>query len=249
MKTISIVLLLLTYSLQALSDNLSDSNKLFNWAEANYPQYFNPPKEKTFKVENYWVRYYKSTNIYVGTLGDEVYVYGDVFNGLKHIGRIGDFVDVTEGRSKVVGNVKVVGSDAFISQTEAALSVLKSQAPRAFKRAEQNISVIEQTEFSHMWSDEVPPRYAVGEKSSFKSIKWYAGTIAHEATHSALYQAYLAKNGLPVPASIWRSDEAENVCIAYQIEVMEQVNAPKADIDYLNDELNGTNCDVAGNCE
>ena len=115
MKKILILLLFLTYSLQVFSDNLSDSNKLFNWAEENYSQYFNPPGRNTFKIENYRVRYYKNTDVYMGTLGEDVYVYGEVFNGLKHVGRIGDFIDVTDSKKinlgmigKFISNLQVI---------------------------------------------------------------------------------------------------------------------------------------------
>lgn len=248
MKKILLYLLLSTHSLQAFSDNLSDSNKLFDWAEKNYSQYFNPPKGGTFKVESYWVRYYKSTDVYIGTLGEEVYILGDIFNGLKHVGRISDFIDLSDNKTITDHHLKIVGSDAFVIQTKAALELLKNQSPRAFKKVQQYISIFEQAKYSHMWSDEVPPRYAVDEMASFKSVKWYAGTMAHEATHSELYQAYKAKNGLPVPDDIWRSADAETYCIEYQIDVMKEINAAKYDIQFLNDELNGNNCDIDGSC-
>ena len=233
MKKILILLLFLTYSLQVFSDNLSDSNKLFNWAEENYSQYFNPPGGSTFEIENYRVRYYKNTDIYIGTLGEDVYVYGEIFNGLKHVGSIGDFIDVTDHEIKIVDNIKIVGSHKFITQTEAALELLKNLAPLAFEKTQKYIGIIEQGEYSHMWANEIPPRYEVDDMTSFYSIKWHAGAIAHEATHSELYHEYQAKHGLPVPADIWSSADAENFCIQYQINVMKKINAPQFDIDYL----------------
>lgn len=74
------------------ADNLSDSNQLFDWVELNYPQYFNPSGQETFQLENYWVRYYENTNTYIGTSGEDVYVYGDEFGGLLKVGQISDFV-------------------------------------------------------------------------------------------------------------------------------------------------------------
>ena len=99
-----------------------------------------------------------------------------------------------------------------------------------------------------MWANEEPPRYEVDDMTSFYSIKWHAGAIAHEATHSELYHQYQAKHGLPVPADIWSSIDAEKFCIEYQIEVMKKMKAPQADIDYLNT-LDGTSCGIDGNCE
>jgi len=115
MKKILTLVLFLTYSLPVFSNNLSDSNKLFNWAEENYAQYFDPPGGSTFEIENYLVRYYKNTNVYIGTLGEDVYIYGEIFNGLNHVGRIRDFIDLTDNE------IKIVGSDEFVIQTEAAL--------------------------------------------------------------------------------------------------------------------------------
>ncbi|MCK5355401.1 MAG: hypothetical protein KAJ63_09810 [Methyloprofundus sp.] len=250
MKKILILVLFLTYSLQVFSDNLSDSNKLFNWAEENYSQYFNPPGRNTFKIENYRVRYYKNTDVYMGTLGEDVYVYGEVFNGLKHVGRIGDFIDVTDNETKTVDNIKIIGSHEFITQTEAALELLKNLAPLAFEKTQKYIGIIEQGQYSHMWANEISPRYEVDDMTSFYSIKWHAGAIAHEATHSELYHEYQAKHGLPVPANIWSSVDAEKFCIQYQIDVMKKMNAPQFDIDYLS-ELDGTGsgCDIDGNCD
>ena len=244
MKNVFILLLLLTYSQHVISDNLSDSNKLFNWAEEHYSQYFNPPGEDTFELDKYLVRYYKSTDIYIGTLGKDVYVYGETFNGLMHVGSIEDFIDLPDTTSEMLGKIKVVGNNEFITQTEASLEILKNLVPIAFEKIQKYIGTIEQGEFSHMWAFESPPRYEVSDRDSFYSIKWYAGAIAHETKHSELYQAYQAKYGLPVPDSVWSSDKAEKICIDYQIDIMKKINAPQFDIDFLIQSEG--NCDV--NC-
>ncbi|NOQ63808.1 MAG: hypothetical protein GQ582_04790 [Methyloprofundus sp.] len=233
MKKISLLLLFLTYSQCIFADNLNDSNQLFNWAEENFPQYFSPAKENTFEIESYLVRYYKKAELYIGTLEQEVYVYGEVFNGLQHVGSIEDFIALSHDEIKVIEQIKLVGSSEFISNTEASLELLKTSAPVVFAKIQDSIATIEQAEYSHMWAGEEPPRYAVADTDSFYSTQWYAGAIAHEAKHSELYQAYLAEHGLPVPDSIWRSDAAEQLCVDYQIEVLKKINAPQFDIDYL----------------
>jgi hypothetical protein len=98
-KKILIALLFIINSFQVLANNLSDSNQLFDWAEINYPQYFSPLGQETFQIDNYLARYYENTNTYIGTLGKDVYVYGDIFGGLQKVGQIGDFVStkVLEG--------------------------------------------------------------------------------------------------------------------------------------------------------
>jgi len=85
------LMLLLSFSFTH-ADNLIDSNKLFDWAESNYPQYFSPSGTETTRVDNYLVRYYESKNIYLGTLGEDVYVHGDEFGGLFKVGTISDFI-------------------------------------------------------------------------------------------------------------------------------------------------------------
>ncbi len=64
------------------ADNLSDSNRLFDFAEQTFPHFFYPSGQETIEVNGYLARYYPGTNNYVGTQGDDVYVYGDVFGGL-----------------------------------------------------------------------------------------------------------------------------------------------------------------------
>jgi len=93
MKRILISLLLSACLFQVQADNLSDSNKLFDWAEANYPQYFSPSGTETTQIDNYLVRYYESKNIYLGTLGEDVYVHGDEFGGLLKVGKISYFIN------------------------------------------------------------------------------------------------------------------------------------------------------------
>ena len=92
MKKLFVVLFFFIYSFQVQADNLSDSNQLFKWAEENYPQYFSPAGQETFQIENYLARYYKKTDIYLGTSGEDVYVYGDDFGGLLKVGKISDFI-------------------------------------------------------------------------------------------------------------------------------------------------------------
>lgn len=92
MKKILLALFFTVNSIQVLADNLSDSNQLFEWAEKNYPQYFSPAGQETFQIENYLARYYKKTDIYLGTSGEDVYVYGDDFGGLLKVGKISDFI-------------------------------------------------------------------------------------------------------------------------------------------------------------
>ncbi|NOQ15173.1 MAG: hypothetical protein GQ583_11945 [Methyloprofundus sp.] len=94
-KSLSILLLsfgLLSNAYAADDSKLNKSNKLFDFAEESFPEYFSPSGRETFELDDYWVRYFSKTDTYIGTLGDDVYVYGDVFNGLLHVGKISDFI-------------------------------------------------------------------------------------------------------------------------------------------------------------
>lgn len=82
-----------------MASNLSDSNKLFNFAESLYPEFFSPAGASSFEFDDYLVRYYSETNNYIGTKKNgEVYVYGDIFNGLLNVGILSDYVELdTDG--------------------------------------------------------------------------------------------------------------------------------------------------------
>ncbi|MEI2657185.1 MAG: hypothetical protein V9G16_08610 [Nitrosomonas sp.] len=66
---------------------LVNSNKLFNFAEKTYPEFFSPASTATYSLNNYLVRYYSNTGNYIGTTGEDVYVYGDVFNDLLKVSK------------------------------------------------------------------------------------------------------------------------------------------------------------------
>ena len=66
---------------------LVNSNKLFNFAEKTYPEFFSPASTATYSLNNYLVRYYPNTGNYIGTTGEDVYVYGDVFNDLLKVSK------------------------------------------------------------------------------------------------------------------------------------------------------------------
>ncbi len=78
-----------------MASNFSDSNKLFDWAERAAPELFAPAGAASFEAGDYLARYYSKTHTYIGTKKNgEVYVYGEVFNGLLHVGIIADYVEL-----------------------------------------------------------------------------------------------------------------------------------------------------------
>ena len=108
----------------SFADNLMiNSNKLFDFAEKTYPEFFDPAGTPTIALDRYLVRYYPDTNIYLGTNDNEVYVYGDVFNGLLKVGVISDFVALEPDGDELLNklfingqsNVQVYGNGVVVS--------------------------------------------------------------------------------------------------------------------------------------
>ncbi len=173
-----IILFSILFPTMLLASNLSDSNKLFDFAENIYPEFFSPSGSSTFDLEGYLVRYYSETNNYIGTKNGGVYVYGDIFNGLLNVGVIADYVELdvdgdellaqlfTDGISDVQvqgkGTVIVILSDdlqgsrhqRFIIKLESEQTLLISHnidlAPRI-----DDLSINDSIEFfgEYEWND------------------------------------------------------------------------------------------------
>ena len=123
MRYITLLLLVLIPAISSAGNFLINSNKLFNFAEYFYPEYFSPADMTTTTLDGYLVRYYPNTGNYIGTKGEKVYVYGNVFKGLLNAGVISDYIELeadgdellsqlfTDGRS----NVQVYGTGIVIS--------------------------------------------------------------------------------------------------------------------------------------
>jgi hypothetical protein len=149
------------------------------------------------------------------------------------------------------GPITVKGSETFVQQTTAALTLLHDRAPEAYKKVQTYIGIIEETDHSGMAAYENPPRYEVSDKTAFYSLTWYASTIAHDATHSELYYQYRwAHSTTNVPDDAWTGIEIEKACNAYQLAVLKQIGGPASETDYLAG-LDGTHCDVNhdGKCD
>lgn len=69
----------------------SDWDRIFNWAQAAYPQYF-APAAATQLISGYQARYYSATQTYLGALNGNVYVYGAIFGGLLFVGTTADLL-------------------------------------------------------------------------------------------------------------------------------------------------------------
>jgi hypothetical protein len=90
-----ILLSLLLFPLSLFANDYDDANKVFEFAEKNYSEFFRSFNTGTYRFEDYWLRYYSETENYIGTKNGDIYVYGDIFNGLLKVGKISDYIDVT----------------------------------------------------------------------------------------------------------------------------------------------------------
>ena len=77
MKFSLVLLLLLSFT--SFADNLSNSNKLFDFAEENYPHFFNPLGGLTYELDGYLVRNYSESNTYIGTSPDGDILLAELF--------------------------------------------------------------------------------------------------------------------------------------------------------------------------
>lgn len=123
-----IFIIIFSFSSQLFADNLDDSNKLFNWAEQNFPQYFSPSGAETFEIDylsnHYLARYYKETDAYIGTVGEDVYVYSKVFfDGLLYAGKIGTYIDLT-------AQIPTITVDTNLTPPVTELTGFEDGAPR-----------------------------------------------------------------------------------------------------------------------
>lgn len=119
-------LLFLAASVGVLADNLSDSNKLFDFAENAFPQYFSPAGIQTQSVNGYLLRHYPATNthgdVYIGTQGNSVYAF-TAATGLVSLGLISDFVEIEYGFTSEYLNGKTLYEVFDDKETESSPSV------------------------------------------------------------------------------------------------------------------------------
>ena len=112
MSKVIIILSLLMITSLSQADNLSDSNRLFDCAEEVFSDLFSPSGQETFTLDEYLVRYYADTDTYMGTSGPDVYVYGDIFEGLLYVGQLDDLLEEIcpdSGDSNLSGSWRITG--------------------------------------------------------------------------------------------------------------------------------------------
>ena len=71
-------------------EDLSDSqkaNKIFNWLEYEFPEILSPTPQPTYESDGIYFRYYPGTNVYLGTIQNDLYFY-DHLGVLYNLGSV-----------------------------------------------------------------------------------------------------------------------------------------------------------------
>ncbi|MDP2601033.1 MAG: hypothetical protein Q8S00_00345 [Deltaproteobacteria bacterium] len=136
-------------------------------------------------------------------------------------------------QSEIVDRIEIRGGAAFRARTREALELLRLSA--SFGAARDRIAVIRQGRRSGMKAWAVKPTFTVGKATWRHSAVWYAGAIAHDAYHAKLYcDAKGGKRGEEPDNDAWTGVEAEKQCLAFQRQVLLELNADEKIIDYID---------------
>lgn len=131
------------------------------------------------------------------------------------------------------GGISIIGSAAFIARTVEALELLGQTA--YYAEIQRYVAVIKQGRRSGMHANARRPTFVVGRRTWSHSALWYAGAIAHDAFHSRLYHDGKAAAGGEPPADCWTGKDAERKCLAFQIEVLNALDADARTVAYLEE--------------
>jgi hypothetical protein len=143
------------------------------------------------------------------------------------------------GQSEDYHGIEISGSGAFKSQVRSALNLLRAEAPEEFTVVATYVKRIEEHEHSGMDAARDPPTCQLAPATTYASITWCAGVIAHEAHHAFIFQT---------TSEAYGGQSEEMKCIDRQIDVMKRIGAPQWELDYLAG-LDGSHFDLDGDGE
>ncbi|MBF0231007.1 MAG: DUF1566 domain-containing protein [Desulfamplus sp.] len=139
MKMSFVIVLLLTLTSQVVfADSLSDADRFFHWAEAQYSQFFSPANQTSQTVDKWYFRYYPVTNSYIGlnTVSYDVYVVGDIFGGLAHVDSLQALMTI----AGLVDNNEDEGVGNCELDENGLMWEIKSNDPRNFRYIQNTYS-------------------------------------------------------------------------------------------------------------
>ena len=134
-------------------------------------------------------------------------------------------------QTELLYEIEIRGSTKFLLRTREALDLLRPTL--FFSEIQRHIAVIQQGKRSGMRAGAKRPTFVVGKRTWSHSALWYAGAIAHDSYHSKLYHDAKSISGKKPPADCWTGKEAEKKCLAFQIEVLQSLDADEKMVAYL----------------
>ncbi len=204
----------------------SDANIVFDWAERAYASLFNPPVPSSENMYDYTYRCYQTTVCLVEQ-NSKLYLYQD--NQLFYVGLVQHYLD---GIHKY--NVVITGDFAFVAKIKSVMDLLEEKSPETYARVVQYVGEIKQGEYSRMWANQAIPTYEIGPETATADLVWLAGTVAHDATHSKLFNDYAQDHlGKYVPADVWTGVSGETKCLEYQLMTLQDLGAQAYQINYV----------------
>jgi len=152
------------------------------------------------------------------------------------------FLNVTSSRQ--FDGLQIRGTTRFKEQVVSALILLRDKSPQAYGIVTGYVGVIKQSKRSGMWSDRVPPTFELADPTSFYSLTWCAGAIAHDSFHSKMFHDHRnSHEGTTPPDARNLQVDEEKRCLAHQVQVLREIGAPREEITWCA-EQDGTHADV-----
>ena len=134
----------------------------------------------------------------------------------------------------MIDGIEIRGTRQFLLGTQDSLALLRTTSQFEVIRA--HIATIRQGKRSGMKAWAKNPTFIVGTATWKHSALWYAGAIAHDAFHAMLYLDAKGKNPDKEPnADAWTGAEAEMKCLAFQRQVLLELNADEQTIGYIEE--------------
>jgi hypothetical protein len=133
------------------------------------------------------------------------------------------------------GIIDVIGDDAFKTWVERALALIETKAPDAYREVSASIESIESVP-AGSGMHVVEKRFDVGDETAHapgydeaNQLLWFAGTIVHDAHHSARYMQGLDPSG----------KEAEVDCLTHQLAALKLMTANPFFANYVQGLIDG----------
>jgi len=143
-------------------------------------------------------------------------------------------------KSTRLDDLEIRGTATFVNQVVAALTLLRTNSPEAYRIVTNNIGIIKQAKRSGMAAYSTPPAFELNGRTAFHSLTWCAGCIAHDSFHSKLYHDYLKQHlgAERVPDDVWTGEAAEWRCLEHQTRVLKDIGASFDEISWSSETNN-----------